>query len=40
MNRNKQLALTFTILMIVFALYSEFQRASGPVEPVPQATNR
>lgn len=40
MNRNKQLALTFTVLMIVFALYSEYQRTSAPAEPAPQSMNR
>lgn len=40
MNRNKQLALMFTVLMIVFALYSEFQRSSAPAEPAPQTTNK
>lgn len=29
MNRGKQTALVFTILMIVFVLYGEFQRRSA-----------
>lgn len=41
MNRGKQTALIFTILMIVFVLYGEYQRRSAePTGPVPQATSR
>jgi len=38
MNRGKQTAIVFTILMIVFAFYSEFLRQSAdpPIADVPK----